>query len=70
MNGAAVAEDHGLFLVADLAEFLAVGDDHGKFFPRLSKFCANLSDGAQKGKPAGPMGHPAARKSGYPETAS
>jgi len=58
-DGAAVAEDHGLPLVADPAQRRAVGDDHGNVFPRPSKFCANVADAGQKGKPAAPGADPA-----------
>jgi hypothetical protein len=51
MSGTSVAEHNGHFFLADLTEFLAVGDNHGeRFFLIRQIFCANLSDRHGKGK--------------------
>jgi hypothetical protein len=40
MNGTSVAEHNGHFFLADLTEFLAVGDNHGERFSSFVKFSA------------------------------
>jgi hypothetical protein len=40
MNGTSVAEHNGHFFLADLTEFLAVGDNHGERFSSFVKISA------------------------------
>jgi hypothetical protein len=40
MSGTSVAEHNGHFFLADLTEFLAVGDNHGERFSSFVKFSA------------------------------